>query len=344
MSYILITFTLLFSDYASLRKAGLAEYQAGHYAQAEALMRTALESARSNHDDYEEALSYSDLGDDLQAQGQFLDAERAYRKALTIFYQRPASAHAAAIVLRNLATNLTSQLKYREAQAVLKEAAKLVSKNKVQDPGLSAAIINALGVIQFADGEIDKAEDSFSRAAALPFDGLWEVHNNMGHVYQIRRQYFKAEEAYSTSLRLCSGRVETPKLSLAIIHDNLGSLYMDMRRLTDAERQFRESLAILENSDLSSYTMPLMHTLYQLARIRIAQNDEAHAQPFLERAAAMARRQGTPADMGEVVEILDVYAKVLKDFSNASEAENVQTEARKIRAAMSFTVPLANLR
>jgi tetratricopeptide (TPR) repeat protein len=341
MLYILITFTLLFSDHAGLRQAGLTEFRAGHYAQAEVLMRTALESAHSNHDEYEEALSYSDLGDDLQAQSRLLEAERAYVKALSIFGQQPGYAHAAAIVLRSLASDLTAQLKYREARAALKEATKLISKCKVQDPGLSAAVMNSLGVIQFDEGEIDKAESSFSRAASLPFDGSWEVRSNMGHVYQIKRQYVKAEEAYSTSLRLAGDR--PGRLSLAIIHDNLGSLYMDMGRGSEAEGQFRESLALLESLDMSSNPMPMAHTLYQLARTRLAQNDEAHAQAFLARAAAMARKNGNAADMPEIAEILDVYAKVLKDSSNASDADHVQTEARRIRAGMAFTVPLANL-
>jgi tetratricopeptide (TPR) repeat protein len=341
MLCILITLTLLFSDYAGLRQAGLAEFRAGHYAQAEALMRTALESAHSNHDEYEEALSYSDLGDDLQAQSRLHEAEQAYGKALSIFGQQPGYAHAAAIVLRALASDLTAELKYREARTALKEATKLISKCKVQDAGLNAALMNSLGVIQFDEGEIDRAESSFLRAASLPFDGSWEVRSNLGHVYQIKRQYAKAEEAYSSSLRLAG---DGPgHLSLAIIHDNLGSLYMDMGRVSAAESQFRESLGLLESLDMSSNPMPMTHTLYQLARTRIAQHDEVHAQPFLARAPAKARKNGNATDMPEIAEILDVYAKVLKDSSNASEADHVQTEARRIRAGMAFTVPLANL-
>jgi tetratricopeptide (TPR) repeat protein len=343
MSYLLITFTLLFSDYASLRKASMVEFRAGHYAQAEALMRTALESARSNKDDYEEALSYSDLGEDLQAQGRFLDAERAFQKALSIFNQRPEYAHAAAIVLRSLATDLTAQLQYRQARVALKEATKLISKNKVQDPLLSAAITNSLGVIQFNEGEIDKAANSFSRAAAVRSESVWEMRSNMGHVYQIRRQYDKAEEAYSESLRIATGLLGSNHPNLSICHDNLGLLYMEMGRFNVAEKQFRQSLALLESSDMSSNTMPVVHALYHLAMSYVAQKNEAQARPFLARAATMARKHENEGDRQEVAEILEVYAKVLKDLSSVSEAEHVQTEARRVRAGMAFTVPLANL-
>ena len=76
MSYILIMLTLLFSDYTRVLKAGEAEFEAGHYAQAEALIRTSLEWARAKDDPYTEALGNDALGNTLQAQSRFLDAAR----------------------------------------------------------------------------------------------------------------------------------------------------------------------------------------------------------------------------------------------------------------------------
>jgi hypothetical protein len=48
--------------------------------------------------------------------------------------------------------------------------------------------------------------------------------------------------------------------------------------------------------------------------------------------------------MPEIAEIFDMYSRVLKDLSNTSEAEHLQSEARRVRAAMAFTVPVGNLR
>src|SRR5215472_12540650 len=135
MSYILITLTLLSGDYANLRKACVSELLAGHYPQAELLSRTAIESARAHDDQYGEALGYSDLGDALQAQARFLEAEREYRKAISILNQLSGRSHAAAIVWRNLASDLTAQAQYREARAALKQATALMSKGRIQDPG-----------------------------------------------------------------------------------------------------------------------------------------------------------------------------------------------------------------
>lgn len=343
MSYILITLTLLFSDYTRVLKAGEAEFEAGHYAQAEALIRTSLEWARAKDDRYTEALGNDALGNTLQAQSRFLDAAREYRNAISILIREPDRSHALAIVMRNLAANLTAQGEYREARTLLKEAAQVLSKNKVQDPALNAEIENSVGVIQFHEGDIDKAANSFTHAAAVLSPGQWEIVNNLGHVYQIKRQYAKAEESYKESLQLAQNRMGPEHPNLRILHDSLGSLYADMGRFTDAENQFQQNLALFEHAELSFGETALMHTLYELARVCVARNQEARAQPLLERAAAIARKHTNPGEMPEATEIFEMYSRVLKDLSNASEAEHVESEARRLRATMAFTVPVGNL-
>lgn len=344
MSTILITITLLFSgNYNSLRKAGIKEFEAGHYAQAETLIRAALESARAAGDEYSEGLSHSNLGDTLQSENRFLEAAHEYRAALEIFSQSGRT-HAAAIVWRNLSSNLTAQGQYREARRALNEAIKLVAKNKIQDEALNSDIANGLGVIQFNEGSIDKAAGSFKRAAALTSAGAWQVRNNLGHIYEARREYAKAEGEYQESLRLLFTRLGHEHPSVAVVRNNLGELYFEIMRYNDAAEQFEQSLAILERSDTSPGDTIIMDTLYQLARTRVAQHDEVRAQPLLARASAIARKHSNPADMPVTAEIFDMYSRVLKNQSNSAEAEHADADARRVRATMAFTVPLASLK
>jgi tetratricopeptide (TPR) repeat protein len=351
MSYILITLTLLSGDYTNLRKASVSELLAGHYLQAEVLARTAIESAGANDDQYGEALSYSDLGDALLAQARFLEAEREYRKAISILNQQSGSSHAAAIVWRNLASDLTAQAQYGEAKAALKRAATLISKDRIQDPELSTEILNSLGVVQFDEGDIDKAERSFTRATLLPCDsnplrngGRWEILANLGRVFQIRHQMAKAEEAYSQSLQLAEQKLSAGHPATARLHDNLGSLYTELGRFSEAEKHFQLSLAILQNANMPGDDPTRMHTLYELARTYVGDHQEARAEPLLAQATTIARKHAAAGDLPEIAEILDMYSKVLKDLSNASEAEHLQSEARRVRAAMAFTVPVGSLR
>ena len=147
MASILVTITLLFGetiasadDYVSLRQAGLAEYEMGHYARAEEFIRKALVLTETIDNEYEVALSYSALGDIQQAKWEFADAERHYRKAISLLsHHHRERSHALATVWRNLAAAFTAEGRYREALTALKEASRLAAKNKVEDPCLNAS-------------------------------------------------------------------------------------------------------------------------------------------------------------------------------------------------------------
>jgi tetratricopeptide (TPR) repeat protein len=206
MASILVIITLLFggtvppaADYVNLRQASLAEYQMGHFARAEELIHKALDLAETINDENDVALGYSALGDIRQMEKRFPDAERNYRKAISLLSHHRERSHAAAIVWRNLAGILTAEGRYGEALAALKEASTLVNKNKVEDPNLKAQILNSFGVIYYHQRKMAKAERSFLRATELQFTAsnlldvdLWQILNNLGRVYQITREYAKA--------------------------------------------------------------------------------------------------------------------------------------------------------
>jgi tetratricopeptide (TPR) repeat protein len=351
MSYVLITIALLFSDYASLRQESLIEFQKGHYPQAEVLVRTAIEATKSAHDPYAEALNYATLGDILETQLRFSEAEREYRKALLILNGDTTHTHAAAIVWRNFSGALTGDAQFREAISALKQASKLLAASKVDDPNLSAQIQNGLGVIQFQQGDFNKAEASFARAAGFPIKpggpndaGLWQIMNNLGKAYEAKHEYQKAEDAFNRSLQLARVQLGEANAEMAILHGNLGGLYGETGRFEEAEYQFLRSLGILQLRATPFDDLALMHTLYAFARSCVAQKNETRAEPMLARAAAIARKQVSLGEMPEVSEIFELYSKVLMDLSNASEAEQVRAEARRVRAAMAFTVPVRTLR
>src|SRR5438034_11113273 len=91
MASVLLTITLLFGrtipgaeDCVSLREAGLAEYEMGHYALAEEFIRKALVLTETNNNDCEVARIYSASADIQQAKRQFANAERDCRKASSL--------------------------------------------------------------------------------------------------------------------------------------------------------------------------------------------------------------------------------------------------------------------
>jgi tetratricopeptide (TPR) repeat protein len=334
------------ADYVQLRHEGLAEYEKGHYTQAEILIRKSLDWAQGTKDDYTIALNYSTLGDINQAQSRLPEAEQAYRKAIFIISQKPENYRALAILWRNLASALTSQSRFDDASSALNKGRKLVADHKIQDPQLTAELLNTSGVIEFYQGKLNKAENSFFQAAAkiraspvtLQQPDLGEVLNNLGYVYQAKGKLGKAEGAYKQSLQVRENRFGSSHLRLTAPLTNLGALYTDTGHYTEAEQSFQRSLAILEQEEAPFNQPAMMHALYGLAKLYIRENDEKRADVPLARAAAMARRLQMPGEMPAALEILETYSRVLAHLSNQQEAERVQMEARRIRATMAFTV------
>jgi tetratricopeptide (TPR) repeat protein len=353
MTYVLLVITFLFAginafadDYVQLRRDALAEYDKGHYTQAEALIRKSLDWAQGTKDEYNVALIYSAFGDISQAQLRFPEAEQAYRKAISILSEKPEYDRALAIVWRNLASALVSENHCDDAARALSEGQKLAARSKTEDPALNAELLNSLGVTQFCQGKLNKAEDTFLRAAAQfrvnPTTSqqadLGEVLNNLGYVYQAKRQTRKAEAAYEQSLQVSELRFGSSHLRLAAPLQNLATLYTETGDYKRAEENFQRCLAILEQEEPPFNEASIMHALYGLGKLYIRQNDEKRSDAPLARAAAIARKLKMPAGMPEALEILETYSQVLGHLSNHQEAQLVQTEAKRMRATMAFTV------
>src|SRR5262249_16117587 len=233
-----------------------------------------------------------------------------------------------------------------DASSALNEARKLAADHKVRDPQLTAELLNTSGVIQFYQGKLNKAENSFLQAAADIHDSpvtlqqpdLGEVLNNMGYVYQAKGKLEKAEGAYKQSLQVREARFGSSHLRLAAPLTNLGALYTDTGHYTKAEQSFQRSLSILEQQEAPFNEPAMMHTLYGLAKLYIREHDEQRADVPLARAAAIARKLQTPSEIPASLEILETYSRVLARLSNQQEAQRVQTEAKRLRATMTFTV------
>ena len=126
MPRMLVTLSFLFhlsafaqDDDFSLRRAGMTEYLAGHFFEAEALLRRSLAAAQTANNTYGAALSYSALGDVYGIQSRLSEAEGAFRNAISALGDRPEWSHARAITWRNLGSVLTAKGRYKEALSAL---------------------------------------------------------------------------------------------------------------------------------------------------------------------------------------------------------------------------------
>src|SRR5262245_48760888 len=321
---------------AEARQAGIAEYRIGHFAEADRLLHRALEYSEQNHDVFGAALNRVALGDIYQAQGQFIKAERIYEEGISVFRQTK-RVHALAITLRNLASVLTAQRKYKECLRHLEEASMLARTITPVDFELELRILETFGVTYFGQRKIDKALESFKRSIELVSAqgfgmsdvNLGQMLNNLAKVYEYKRQYRLAEDTYMRALRVTEEQFGRTRRQFVSTMDNLGDLYMTAGRYQEAELQFRQSLAITEGSGLGLDDV-VIRSLHALGKIHMKRNEDAQAEAALSRALAIARENGI--NRPEAAEVLETYSQLLLE------------QARRIRASLAFTIHVDNAR
>jgi tetratricopeptide (TPR) repeat protein len=355
MPRMLLTLSFLFhlsfaqDDDFSLRRAGMTEYLAGHFVEAEALLRRSLTAAQTANNIYGAALSYSALGDVYQIQSRLSEAEEAFHNAISALGDRPEWSHALAITWRNLGSVLTAQGRYKEALSALKKVDKLISQQNITDPELRARLLNTRGTTYFYKGDMKGAVIALKEAVAIRWSptntfvvDTADMWNNLGRAYEATRQYSKAEDALQRSLHLAEQRWGPSHPNVTPVLNHLGSLYIRTSRFKDAEDQFRRSLMILKDSADSTQQNSIMRALYGLGTTYFRQNQIARAEEPLAKAAEMARSAAMPSS--EAPEILETYANVLRGLWNPAEAQRVHAEAQRIRVALALTVRIGSVK
>src|SRR5262245_48646157 len=328
------TRSTLNSAAAEAREAGIAEFRLDHFAEADRLLRRALELAEQDHDVFSAALNRVALGDIYQAQRQFRKAEQIYAEGVSVFRQMH-RVHALAITLRNLAAVLTAQRKFSESLRHLEEASMLAKTIMPVDFELELRILETYGVTYFGQRKIDKALECFKRSievVSAPGFGMSDVNigimlNNLGNVYEFKRQYRLAEDTYVRALRVTEEQFGRTHSQFVSVLENLGYLYMITGRYQEAEAQFRQSLAIAEGSGLN-WDDVVIRSLHALGKIHMKRNEDAQAEAALSRALGIAR--GSGINRPEAAEVLETYSQLLLE------------EARRIRASSAFTIHIDN--
>lgn len=332
------------TDYAAVRRAGRAEFWAGHYEKAETLLSAALEVARRNNDDDAAAIMV-DLGVLYQSEERLIEAEREFNKALSIFRRIPDRDYETAVALRNLAT-IYSIDRPSEALKALQEALKLLKKNTPDEQELAVQIRHSQSIVYFRQGKTREAETLLAQAmgmrsrAAKDSDLLdAQILSNLGAVSQRQRKYDKAEQSFKRSLEITEQLLGPAHPYASFALENLGDLYIELRRHGQAEGLYRRSLDILEQMSPVP-ARRIVATLQSLSRICLQKGQKADAESMLARAVAIARRSF--ASDPETPKLLEAYGEILKSLGKPEEAQQMRSEARRMRAAIALTVRLPN--
>ncbi|MCY3002963.1 MAG: tetratricopeptide repeat protein [Planctomycetota bacterium] len=323
---------------AWLNGLGLTELELGHFDEAEALLREALELQRATlpvgHDNIHNVLV--NLTYALQRQGRSAEAERVCQEALLNRRAALPDGHPSlASALYDIATLQMQQGKLAEAEPLLREALQILRANSADgraEPVVLASLANLLEL----RGRPAEAEPLYREwLATLPAradraDGSdARVLNDFSLLLWERGELAEAETLCRKALEVQRHAHLTEDPNHANVLGNLGALAIAQGRLEEAETVLAEALA-LKRRLFPPLDPSRLGTAADLANVHVAlgKSDSAVAL-FLELAASY--RAGLPPDSLELAAELTNLANVLLNLRAFDAAEPLVRDALATR-------------
>jgi tetratricopeptide (TPR) repeat protein len=326
---------------ASFTEPARAEYQRGHFAEAEALLIEALRNI-PRLDETDRARVLSDLGDVFVNEDQLPKAEQVYAQALAI-HKRLRDDTGVAMMLRNFGALYSLQRRDGEAVRALKESLRIARTAHLNSTFIGR-ILNNFGVVYHRQGNIGKAERFITEAlqtssSADPLQYRADLLNNLGVVYHANREYAKGEDHLKQALNIMESVVgpEHPDLTFSL--SSLGVLFTDAGKYTEAEEQYLRALRLLQSGN-PVFDTRIARLLHSLSNNYSRAARHVEAEETLSRAATIARRN--ISEHPDMAQILDAYARTLRKRGKTKEAEELRVEVRRARVAAGLVINALN--
>src|SRR5262249_48914155 len=187
----------------------------------------------------ERANILSDLGSVYVSEQEYAKAGRVYSEALSL-YRMLSNKSLSALMLHNLGMLDSVQGRNDNALRVMTQAFDLLKSEPKTDVGVTAQLLNGLGIIHYRLGKAGKAEMFFTRALRVIADAGIQVDtggilNNLGSVYIAQHKYQKAEDALTRALQIREAEDGASSPDLIVTLNALGVLYVEMKRYPEAE-------------------------------------------------------------------------------------------------------------
>lgn len=163
---------------------------------------------------------HNNLGNALQAQGNFAEAITAYHKALEL---QPSDADAQF----NLGSALERLEKYQQAEDCYRRVIAL-------EPAMAEAH-NNLGTTLQGQGKLSEAAESYRKAIAIA-PKFAQAHSNLGNALREQGDFEGAIASYSTAL--------SSKPDYAEAHYNLGNVFLEAGRLQEAAVSYQKAIEL----------------------------------------------------------------------------------------------------
>ncbi len=303
--------------YIALSKA---EIQLGRYSEAEA----AAVSGRSIEPSNVLVLGY--LGEALEEQAKYKDAEEVFRLALAIDERAFGPEHAwVGIFLNNVALLCDEQGDYAEAEQYYRRGLQLDEKLLGPEHRDVAIDLNNLATLYKEQGKYEDAEALYKRSIAIGEKTLGPKSPdlatrlcNLADLYMDEGRYVEAEQLLKRGLTIKEEKLGPEHPAVAHILNNLGVLYSEENRYAEAEPFEKRALQIWEKTVGPNH--PLVGScLDNLATLYDHEERYAEAEPLFKRSLEITEKAVGP-------EHPDV-AKALNNFGMLYDHERKFPEA-----------------
>jgi CHAT domain-containing protein/Tfp pilus assembly protein PilF len=257
------------------------------------------------------------------------DAARCYQQALQA--EGVAGSAIAVQIARSIAEQYRKHSDWAAAQAFY-EKALAASLNLGHREVTSAAILNGLGIVNGAKGDLKAAEEYHRQALAVAQSSapgsliLARTLNLLGSVLWKRGDLAGSENLQRQALEVAT-RVDPEGLDVASILANLGRVYWKRGALDKAEENLTRALALEEKLDAGS--LEAATVLNMLGVVSWNRGNLDKAQKYHDRALAL-REKAAPGSL-DVANSLTNLGLVARQRGDLTQAEIFQGRALQIR-------------
>jgi serine/threonine protein kinase len=316
----------------------------GKYAQAEPLLRRALEARRDANgpESKEVAQTYNNLALVMNSLDKQKQAEEFEREALRI--RRKVTGErstATANSLMNLGIILKDQSRLEEAEAAQREAL-AIRRERLGPLDPSVAIsLRTLANTMGARGKNEEAEPLMREALAIfrkvmgPGSNYLDgALNDLASILQDLNRLDDAEALYVEALDIAHTRDNGKNMEVAMDLNNLASLYEERGEYAKAEPLMRQTLD-LRRELRGERSTSVATALNNLGRLRATLHDLAGGEKLLRQALALRLDLGGEKSIQAAATRVNL-ARVLRDKGALNEAEQ---ELRAALAASEKALP-----
>lgn len=235
-------------------KEGLADFEAGHYAEAEQRLVQATKQAEEDKDGATLAKSLYLLGKTYLYLEDFGKAEASLTRALAMHGKVLGTENAEiAEVIDALGTLYWNERKYSQAEPMFKRALAMRVKLFGEESVEAAESLVSLGLLSIGQNQHNEADEFLKKALVIQEDKLGDKHKDIAQTLGLialndsKRKPAYAEAVLRRALSIREQELSPEHPEVAMTLHQLATVCLGQEKLIEAARYYEQALEIRKN-------------------------------------------------------------------------------------------------